>query len=70
MLDCVILRHRMMTRDQPPLTEAIGGEKWVIISSVRPLIHKITNKILPCSEDAWFCIGEANYACQGEQILW
>jgi len=33
------------------MTEAVGGEKWVTISSVRPLIHKITNKILPCSED-------------------
>jgi len=33
------------------MTEAIGCEKWVTISSVRPLVHKITNKILPCSED-------------------
>jgi len=33
------------------MTEAIGGEKWVTILSVRLLIHKITKKILPCSED-------------------
>jgi len=33
------------------MTEAIGGEKWASISSVQPLIYKITNKYLPYSED-------------------
>ena len=32
------------------MTEAIGGEKWVTISSVRPLIHKITHVFLQLSE--------------------
>ena len=31
------------------MTEAIGGEKWVTILSVRPLIHKITQAFLQCS---------------------
>ena len=33
------------------MTEAIGGEKWVTISSVRPLIHKITQVFLQSCED-------------------
>ena len=33
------------------MTEAIGGEKWITISSVRPLIHKITQAFLQSCED-------------------
>ena len=32
------------------MTEAIGGEKWVTILSVRPLIYKITHVFLQLSE--------------------
>ena len=30
------------------ITEAIGGEKWVTISTVRPLIHKLLEDYLKC----------------------
>ena len=30
------------------ITEAIGGEKWVIISTVRPLLHKLLEDYLNC----------------------
>ena len=30
------------------ITEAIGGEKWVIISTVRPLLHKLLEDYLSC----------------------
>ena len=32
------------------MTEGIGGEKWVTISSVRPLIQKITSCFLQTSD--------------------
>ena len=34
------------------ITEALGGQKWVTISTLRPLIHKLHSKYLaPCSDD-------------------
>ena len=32
------------------MMEAIGGEKWVTISSVQPLIHKIIQALLQSCE--------------------
>ena len=45
------------------MTEAIGGEKWVTISSVRPLIHKITHDFLCSSEDDTGLVKEMKQLC-------
>ena len=34
------------------ITEAVGGEKWVIISTVRPLLHRLLDDHLVCSDQA------------------
>ena len=33
------------------MTEAIGGEKWVTISTVQPTIHRVTQVFLQSCED-------------------
>ena len=32
------------------ITEAIGGEKWLTISTVRPLLHKLLDVHLKCEK--------------------
>ena len=32
------------------IAEAVGGEKWVTISTVRPLLHRLLDNHLVCSD--------------------
>jgi len=33
------------------ITEAVGGEKWVTVSTIRPLLHELLNDHLVCQSN-------------------